>query len=143
MFGRFPSGIKDKQKDVEYNSTFVQYLYCQFNRFTGETLYYHLASNPVKAILNILNTTTVPLTMSDLLCLGKVTCTAPMSDNDDGSVNPLSLDNLSFEFYSKPKIIPWSACKLPEDEAASLAPLGLSADETKLIVESQLKKFER
>lgn len=110
------------------------YLYCVFDKYSGNTLYYQNSPNDSKAILNVLQTTRIPLTHSVLLRLGEIELNIPPVDVDS-EIKELDFSKvLSYNFYRKPKIVDWSRCKLPENEAEALAPLGLSQSEVSEIV---------
>lgn len=116
------------------------YLYVLFDKLSGNTLYYQTAVNDSRAILKILEVTRIPLRDSVLLRLGELETNLP-------PVNPdvdISLDFskvLKYNFYRSPKEVSWSACKLPESSADSLAPLGLSQSETVELVRRQQEKL--
>lgn len=125
-----------KKDDFSFHHT-KAFLYCQFDKKTAQTLFYQVAENDSRAILNLLQRTFIPLTNSDLYRLGEIVTDLP---SVDPSIDTnYSLDQvLSFKFYDSPKFVPWSACKLPETPADSLAPLGLNSEEVKQIIQNQL-----
>ena len=130
-----------KQKNDETISIHQtkSYLYFCFNVYTGETLYYQVAENDCKAILNVLNVSTVPLTHMELYRACSVTkTTLPVAPDSD-----IKLDFSNTVDYTdfKPVLVSWQNCKLPENEAEALAPLGLSADEVKQIVQQQQERL--
>lgn len=130
--------FKDKEK-VKMHYTKV-YCYGQFDRLTGSLKYLHYAPSDSQAILNLLQSTVIPLTQSDLLRLGELETTLPPVEPD----NILDLnykDVLEFDWYKVPKKIDWSCVRLPESPADALAPLGLSAEETAEIVKQQQQKI--
>lgn len=109
------------------------YLYCQFDRYVGNTMFYQVASSDSQAILALLQVTHIPLTTSTLLCLGELVSELPVGDPS----NPIELtanEVLHYNFYDIPRVVPWTNCQLPETPAEALAPLGLPADQVKQLV---------
>lgn len=105
-----------------------EFLYCLFDHVSGKTMYYQVASNDSRAILELLHVTRVPLKDSCVLRLGELVTSLPdISPSSSPFYNPHS--SLSFDFYSCPVVVDWSSCKLPENKADALSPLGFSADE--------------
>lgn len=117
MFGKKPKLL---DSDV---MTMTSYLYCQFDEYTGNTTYYQVADNDSRAILQLLQVTTIPLTQSKLLRLAKIVKTLPRSAPD--TMEKLDFKKtLTYTYYDSPILVDWSACKLPENKAEALAPLG-------------------
>lgn len=122
MFGKKPKLLDDDFMIV------TSYLYCQYDEYTGNTTYYQVADNDSRAILQLLQVTTIPLTQSKLLRLARIDKKLPRSAPD----NTEKLDfkkTLTYTYYEKPILVDWSACKLPESKAEALAPLGDVAKE--------------
>lgn len=114
-----------------------EFLYCLFDHVSGKTMYYQVAPNDSRAILELLHCTRVPLKDSCILRLGELSTSLPdISPSSTPFYNPNS--SLSFDFYSSPVIVDWSACKLPENKADALAPLGLSPDEVAQITREHI-----
>lgn len=106
----------------------LSYLYCLFDKVTGECLYYSESENDGSYVRKLIQRTIVPLTQSIPLCLGSVTRSFLQLDPS----KPFELDwsdTVKYEFYEKPRQVDWSSCRLPETKADAIAPLGLSADE--------------
>lgn len=130
--------FKDKSNEkMHYTKV---YAYGQFDRITGNIKYMHLAPNDSQAVLNLLQSTIIPLTQSDLLRLGELETMIPPVKPDE-SIELDFKDILEFNWYKKPVKVNWDCVKLPESPADSLAPLGLSAEETAEIVKQQQQKL--
>lgn len=130
------------KKKLEFGSHIEthSFLYCQYDRTTGSTSFYQVADNNARAILNILHATTIPLTQSDLLCLAEVHSKLPR--HEQNKVPNLDFkDTLEYTFYDKPRLVEWSEARFPETEAEALAPLGLSDDDTKSIIDDYHSRF--
>lgn len=122
MFGKKPKLLDDSTIRV------VSYLYCQYDEYTGNTTYYQVAENDSRAILQLLQVTTIPLTQSKLLRLAKIEKILPRSAPD--TTEKLDFKKtLTYTYYDKPILVNWSSCKLPENKAEALAPLGDIAKE--------------
>lgn len=118
------------------------YLYCQYDKTTGSTLYYQVADNDSRAILNLIHTTIIPLTQSVLLRLGEVHSVLPR--HEKGDIPNLDFkDTLFYTFYDKPELVEWSACRFPESKADSLAPLGLSPEDTNELIRENEKFYSK
>lgn len=128
---------KDKHK-MHYTKV---YLYAQFDRLTGSLKYCHYAPCDSQAILNLIHSTSIPLTQSDLLRLGELETMLPPIQPDDKDISLDFKDVLEFTWYKKPVKVDWSCVTLPESPADALAPLGLSAEETAQIVREQQDKL--
>lgn len=117
MFGKKTKLLDDTFMKV------TSYLYCQYDEYTGNTTYYQVADNDSRAILQLLQVTTIPLTQSKLLRLAKIEKKLPRSAPD--TMEKLDFKKtLTYTYYETPILVDWSACKLPENKAEALAPLG-------------------
>lgn len=131
-------------KKTDARSTFRVYVYCLYDKLSCATSFYQVAENDSKAILNILSMSIkVPLKDCTLIRLGVLDSYIPTLSPEDTPKNMdyVFSDVLDFDWYKKPVLVDWSACKLPESEAESLAPLGLSPSEVKQIVTNHLKSL--
>lgn len=106
----------------------MSYLYCLFDKVTGNCLYYSESENDGSYVRKLIQCTTIPFTQSIPLCLGSVVRGVKQFDPSDVTYFDW-FDTVSYDFYKIPRQVDWSSCKLPEGKAEAIAPLGLSADE--------------
>lgn len=106
----------------------MSYLYCLFDKVTGNCLYYSESENDGSYVRKLIQCTTIPFTQSVPLCLGSVF--RSVKQFDPSNVTDFNwFDTVKYEFYKTPRQVDWSSCKLPENQADAIAPLGLSPDE--------------
>lgn len=114
-----------------------QYFYAVFDKIAGTVSHMCCCSSSGEACRKIIATLPA-LNFYDyqIYCIGEYCLKAPPV----GITSELYLGkDVEVRFYPqhKWKLVPWSDWRRPESEAELLAPLGVSADEAKAIVEAR------
>lgn len=120
----------------------TSFLYCVFDRISGELSHFNLSENDGVACRKVISTLRKHFDDCQLLCLGEV------SKRFDAIEYATQQEKLSyrdvvhkFDLYPAVRVVAWTSWKAPETEAEALAPLGLSNDEVRQIVEQKQKQM--
>lgn len=115
----------------------TSYMYTVFDTISGRFHADCVCANDTLAVRETLSTLRVPLKDSELYCIGEVQYDFKTEDKELVFGHHVKLTPMT------PRKVPWSCYKFPETLADSLAPLGLSPDEVKVVVSRSQKKEDK